>query len=316
MRFSLACYTIRLRRKGSRDFMQLDSFQGNEDLVNVFNQYLVQRTTAHSDDPDGQKLLHVTRSQQNSRVISGIVETGQYGYEAELHDVNTFTVSHVRTPNEAEMVPFYFLVSIPHNRDEGVLLLQRRAQFGIRTVFLKDFSEYFRNLYPEIIVEFNPLVTQELIDRYLNGGILKQLRLVRFAVGTDIASNVVGGHDEQSDQIELRISAKRNEALPYISRILDSIREGRPPDQLIELSEISDVDFDYDTVKVELEMNGTRRTVDLSDLSKLRAYYDITSDVEVGTNGHPVFESIHAIASDLLDDALAQLQRNGDGARG
>lgn len=62
--------------------------------------------------------------------------------------------------------------------------------------------------------------------------------------------------------------------------------------------------FEYDTVKVEIEMDGNRRTIDLSNLMKLRAHYDITREVQIGTNGHPVFSSIDGVAKQLVDDLL------------
>ena len=317
MRFSLACYTIRLRLKGSDNYLTLSSFRGGQDLLSAFDDYLTGLKSSYSVDQDRQRILRVTRIERRNRSISGVVETGQYGYEAELHDVNTQSVSHIRTPDEAEMMPFFFLASIPSSRDEGVLILQRRANYGIRTVFLNDFAQHLKGLFPELLVEFNPLVTQGLLDRYLNGGSLKQLRFIRFPVSPDIADNVAGGgHDEQTEQIELRISARRNHALPYWNRLRDGIQRGRPSNELIEVREITDFGFEYDTIKAEVETDGNRRTVDLADLLKLRAYYDITSEVEVDPSGHPRFESISDIASGLLGDALEELGRDGTRAHG
>ena len=248
---------------------------------------------------------------RQNRVISGVVETGEYGYEAYLYDVQAAAVSYQRTANDAEMVPFYFLVNLPAQRDEGVLILQRRAQYGIRTVFLQDFTQYFKEFDSTIQVELNPLVPQRLIDQYLQKGRLTKVRFIRFEIPSDVTDAFDGGgHVEESGHTELVISAGRNQRLPLLDRFRDVVNRRRHVSQMIELH-----DFDYETVKVELEVAGSRRTVDLSNLMKLRAYYDITSELEVGTNGHPVFVSIDGIARDLMGRTLDTLGTDGADVR-
>ena len=65
--------------------------------------------------------------------------------------------------------------------------------------------------------------------------------------------------------------------------------------------------YEYDNVKVELDVRGSKKTLDLSDLLKIRAYVDITSDIHVDDDGHPEFNSIDAVARDLMGSLLAQL---------
>ena len=198
------------------------------------------------------------------------------------------------------MVPFYFLVNLPAQRDEGVLILQRRSQYGIRTVFLQDFAQYFKQFDSTLEVEINPLIPQSLIDQYLHDGRLTKVRFIRFAIPADVANAFdAWGHVEEPGYTELVISARRNQRLPLLGRFHDVVNGKRDVNEMIELH-----DFKYDTVKVELDLAGSRRTVDLSDIMKLRAYYDITLELEVGANGHPVFASIDGIARDLMSKVL------------
>ncbi len=66
-------------------------------------------------------------------------------------------------------------------------------------------------------------------------------------------------------------------------------------------------DHDYDNIKVEIDVRGSKRTLDLSDEMKIRAYVDITSEVKVNDDGHPDFASIDAIAQELLISLLAEI---------
>ena len=199
MRFSLSSYTVRLRDRLSDDYLQLDNFEGSQDLLHVFDQYLQTRTDAYSVNRANQKLLRVLSKENQNRSVKGIVETGEYGYEAELYDVQSRSVSYRRTASDAEMMPFYILANLPAHRDEGVLILQRRAQYGIRTILLNDFIEYFKLLHPAIQVEINPLVPQQLIDQYLENGRITKVRFVRFSIPTDVTDAYDGlGHVEES----------------------------------------------------------------------------------------------------------------------
>ena len=306
-RFSLGCYTIRLRDKHSKTYRRLDDVGGGKDLLMVLREYLQSRTASYAINTDTQKLLRVLSFQPQDRLVSGIVETGEYGYEADLYDVNAAAVSYQRSRHDAEMVPFYFLANIPAQRDEGLLILQRRAQYGIRTVLLQDFRKYFEMLSPQMLIEINPIIPQGFIDQYLRDGRIKKVRFVRFEIPSDITDAYEGGgHTEVPGYAELAISAGRDQSLPLLGRIQDVLDGRRSVNDLIELHE-----FDYDTVKVEMEFAGSRKTVDLSNVMKLRAYVDITSELEVGLDGHPVLASVDRIATDLMNSVLVTLGTGG-----
>ena len=163
-RFSLSCYSIRggIRDNDSDAYLRLDRFGGSQHLLGVFVQYLAERRALHYSVKGGnQRVLLIRRFENQDELVRGIVETGEFGYEADLRDVETTNLTYKRTTNDAEMMPFYFLAyHFPFNLDEGVLILQRRAQYGIRTVFLQDFADYFRQHYPGIAVEINPLLPE------------------------------------------------------------------------------------------------------------------------------------------------------------
>ena len=114
--------------------------------MTIFHQYLQARVTDYSIDREGQKLWRVRRTCAKDSTVNGIVETGEYGYTADLYNVDTETISYQRIGADAEMMPFYFLTHLPAHRDEGVILLQRRSHLGIRTIFLKAFAEYLGTL--------------------------------------------------------------------------------------------------------------------------------------------------------------------------
>ena len=146
--FSLGCYTVRVTDKSTGERLPLGGFVRGSDLMTVFHQYLQARVADYSIDHERQKLWRVLRPNVTNSTVNGIVETGEYGYTADLYNVDSETVSYQRIGTDAEMMPFYFLTRLPAHRNEGVVLLQRRSNLGIRTIFLKDFAEYFEESYP------------------------------------------------------------------------------------------------------------------------------------------------------------------------
>ena len=307
-RFSLGCYTVRVIDKNTEENLSLGNLPRNLDLITVFNNYLQDRTVDHSTDEKSQKLLRVLSCNTRDCSVNGIVETGEYGYTADLIDVNTETVSYRRRGTDAEMMPFYFLAHLPSHLDEGVILLQRRSNIGIRTVFLEDFARYFEESSQGVKVVVNPLVPQQLIDEYLKNGRLTKMRFIRYSLPTDLADAYdKGGHVENEGTAEIVFMPRRGQGLPFLEKIGEAIAGNLEIKEIYELT-----DYEYENVKVEIDVRGSKKTLDLSDVMKMRAYVDITSDVRLNIDGHPDFNSIDNIAQDLLSSLLADL---GTGSR-
>ena len=159
LRTFLSSYTVRLRQKRTDTYLCLSSFLNNQDLLSIVDRYFGDRAGPIPQDvhPQSGKMLRVTQYAPRHRQIHGIIETGEYGYESTLFDVNTNSVSYLRSTTDAEMLPFYFLINIPSQLDEGILLLQRTGSHGIRDVLLQDFTEYFKMMFPNIVVEAKPI---------------------------------------------------------------------------------------------------------------------------------------------------------------
>jgi len=307
-RYSLATYTIRIKDKVRDIYVPINNIQNGTDFLNVMDNYLSNRHMNMAHQQAQRKLLKIRNFTRQNRVFSGIVETGEYGYEAELLDVNSSRTTHRSSVSEAEMLPFYFLIFLTQNTDEGILILQRFKQYGIRTIFGRDINEYISSQFHSLELQINPLVPSRLINEYLNNGRILKLRFIRFSFPPDIADAYdTQYHVEEEGYTEYVISAKRRGSIPILGRILEVLNGQRQLNELIEIQS-----FEYDKVKVEVDLNGNKRTIDLSDMSKLRAYIDVSQSVRLGNDGHPLFESIDEIAQGLLQDLWTQIRGNNN----
>ena len=131
----------------------------------------------------------------------------------------------------------------------------------------------------------------------MSEGKIESIRFISFDIPTDVTDAFGGGHVEREGHAELVIRARRGGSLPIRERLREIFAGRRTAGNFIALDETN---FQYQKVKVTSRVGRSSRTVDLSRLNRLRSYYDISDEVAVDPrSGHPQFDSIHELATDL-----------------
>jgi hypothetical protein len=245
--------------------------------------------------------MKVIQTDVHNRSICGIIESGIYGLSSNLRDVGTDSITYKKKKSDADVLPFYFLVYIPEDTDEGILLLQRTGKYGIRSSFGVFIDKYFSEKYKGYAVEVNTIIQEEIIKRMLYSGTIKKLRCVKYQAPVDGFDGLDEGHEEVPYNMEIVLSGNR---IPVMTKIRNFFESKTSVRNLIELR---DFNFDYDTVKVDVEVDGNLRTFDLGRLNRTRTYYDISQQVALDTDDHPKFSSIDIIAKGYLKEIIGQL---------
>lgn len=309
----LEVYTIRIRESRTRDsFLQLDSFFGKMDFLKFFQDYIssfdhqleVNERQKRSLKLDSSK-LSVSSS---NRIISGIIESGDYGYESTIYNTESGEERYKRQVEDTEIKPFYFLIYLPENEDKGFVILQRFGIYGIHSIFRNHLDSFFKSKYSNLQLDFNPFVSQQLAMKFIENGGIREFTLVRHNLPPDIADRLgMNGHEEDIMSIEVTIKARRNKFLPLNSRVQKFIKS--PNSRMFEIRELENLGFDGNhKSKINVRLGNSNRTIDLSDTMQLRPYYDIDAKVDKDSSGHPEFNSIDSIAKDFIID----LQKNLD----
>jgi hypothetical protein len=296
--FSLTTYTIRVQNRTETQYLPVANFGAGVDLLEVLTEYL---NTLHVDiyhDQENQLLLRVPRFEVKGRTVSGLLEKGEYGIESELLNVHDESTSYERTIDDAEMLPYYFLVVVPIDADEAVMNFQKSGLSGIKSVFTYDFGGYFSDVHPDFRIQINRLVPRQLLDRFFGRGRVIKIRLVRYGIPSDITDLINTGHTEEEGSLELQIRAKRGRALEIKERVQEILEGRRDLQSFIELR-----DFEYDNVKIELEIGGRYRTIDLRNPDNLRSHYDISNMISTH-GGHPEYASIDDVSRGLMGEIL------------
>lgn len=122
-KFSLALYQLSINRRRNRDEqVVLSDFMNGTDMLDVVRCLLdtLRYDSTNEGAPqnrDVNKFFRIMKRDgmdllsTNGRYISGIIETGDYGTEENMVNVQTGEATHTKSINEALLVPFYFLYS-------------------------------------------------------------------------------------------------------------------------------------------------------------------------------------------------------------
>ena len=294
---SLSTYSVRVLDRVGTPVPDLARWPEGSSFTAVIQDYLRRRRGHVIPDADKQIAVRVLDFAAGGRYVSGRMERGDYGFGSTLFDIEDQRVSHDRQPTEADLIPYYFLFEVYPGADEGILILERFGQGGIKGALGSDLLGYMEERFPDVRLDIRPLVPQQLIDQFLRNGRIVRIRLIRFGIPSDIANRYDVGHEEEEGKAEFRITAKRGRHLPFVDRIGAVLGRRLEVNRFLEVS-----GFEYDSVKVEIELGGRRRTIDLLHPEHFRASTDVSDEVELDDGRHPDFASIDDIARSLASD--------------
>jgi hypothetical protein len=238
-----------------------------------------------------------------NRSISGILEHGIYGISSKIVDVNTDNVNYKKQKDDTDILPSYFLMHIPEDRDEGILILQQTGKHSIREILEIFIKRYFSNLYPDFDFEINHLVSEELIKKALYKGTIKSLRCVKHQAPRDIVDGLDEEHEEKPFNLEIVLSGKKIPFMDTIKKFLDPNSKS----DIKRLIEFRGMPFDYDTIKVDVDIEGSKRTFDLNDLEQSQISCSISQNSFRETDEKFTYNSIDEFAQNYLQEILNEM---------
>ena len=319
--FSLACYSIRIKRKKNSNpnqksdvLLTLDGSHGGIDLISFLKIFLQEMSSQPKVDEYKKILMKVLKLVSASPgEIAGIIESGNYGMSSNIVDKTTLQTVHSREKDQAELLPFYFLCSIRAQSDEAILILSRTGTRGIRKDLGKIIAKPFESQFPNCEMAISPLVLDVIIEQYLSSGVIKSLKFIKFEISHDLIDSLDEGHTEIPLSREITYQAKdRNQRFPIDPKVfLPFLRTPKKLRKVNQILELKESDGDYDTIKIEVEIGGLKKIINLGDFSRVRNYFDISKDPQLllGSNGHPTFDSINQIAHSYCSKMMEIMYR-------
>lgn len=266
--------------------------------------------------------------ENNDKFISGIIKTGEFGYETEFYNAVNNEKTEVDTdgdeiitegvekkytkPKEmASVLPFIFsFYLINHKNKKLYIALQRFGQFGIKTKIKNELNKFLRIRYPEysnLKIELHDLISENVISAYYKKEGIKSLRFTRYELPADFADKIRNNGSNPKDfMIEYIIKPKKKGVrLPTFTSI-DKFFSTSKKDihNIIEIKH--NKELEYDNVHADLLINGKSKTLDFSNFLKFKVYEVLNIDKE--DNGFPNSELLLKEMKNKLKETIESIE--------
>ena len=288
--FALAPYLVEIKDE-KKQTQDLWKFYLNENLHSVLLNYYKSNLGTYQPSIGKDKRMFMVAAMHNgtSTSVCGTYQTGQFGFESDIYNTTRKKVAHKRQVDEADMMPFNFSFYMPRTtsagqRKRGLLLLSRFNTLGVRGLTIPHLRQYFSNRFPTFTLEVSRVVPKIVLETILSQGSLKTIRLIKKSLPSDIADALSESDRESVQDVELVIHSKRRSYFSDVDWLLRAIEGNTRPSEIITIPS-----FEHDNIKLEIEMDGRIRTVDLGNTAKLSSNIEI-ANITPGPNGHPMLD--------------------------
>lgn len=307
-RILLSTYILKIRDRQKNDQI-LSRFNGEDDFLRIMENYLnsIFQTILATADTRDTTAIHLTLDAPphvniENRSIHGFFSTGISGEQYDIKDVESRETIVEVQKNHAAFRNIFFYLKIPTERDNGALILQRKAKFGIKTILKKTLNRYVKEQgYQNYTVYINNIVHGRVYETMITHGNLKKVDFIKRKLPSSIEAYY--NNDLREDQIPgtLKTSMLSPTSLPqnyknFVNNLFTN------PDR--ERIEIDGIDEDFDEIEFELELNGKRKTFYVKHKNRIQPDIDVTNDVELSEQGQPTTESLIRISDELIVDII------------
>lgn len=304
--YSLSVYCLTINKRLKKEQTEnLSSFDNGKDFLSLidtmflswkqdFEQSLVK-------DEDAQKVSRLQKNSQGTWVyhrhqtyIDGIIESGDYGTQEDIIDIETGKAKYTKTTKDAALVPFYFMFYVVPNACEGYLILERIGNIGILSVLDKAIRDFLGpQMNERLTLNIVPYLVPQILEMNLAtvGGAKK---VVLKGVDKNQFKNMQTSRIFNECTTEVSFVAPRNKFIQEVKNVIDSLK-GTAENQLYKVNNVECRD-----VAFELDINGSRRTISVAKMTSIGMNVDITNRTVKDSTGYPAYACLKKETDILL----------------
>lgn len=227
--------------------------------------------------------------------IYGTIKSGNYGEQTEIINVETGNVAHNKEDNEADVLPYGFAIAVAAGEmNQGIVVVQSFAGIDIKRILHQRVAAYVERIGNEYRVDMKPVVPQQVLDGYFEGGILKSIRFIQNIIPTEESDRF--GLNRNVGNMSKEVKFKNPVGFLVNNKLrIDMWRRGQIGyDRVVEID-----DFEYDELKLDFKIGNSTKTIKMSDIENLKLSIDITDDVRA-VGGIPTFENLKLHMKDVI----------------
>ena len=294
-------YTLRIRERYEKEAETLSAIQDDTDLLPTLFAGLKSEVEAHKNDPAAERMACVKQVSKRERSLTGIFTAGNYGEATDIVDSIRASVSYEKKTTDAEMLPCFFRLEIPEDKDEALLILQRDNRVSSKAAFSSLLNSVVMQIDPELRVHITPLVNREEFEKLVGEGQVQTLRFIKMELTSDLADSYDEGHKEVEGSVEYVVRARKGRSLPFRNLLRGWSRTNSSVRDVFELPAL-----DFDTVKAEVKVGRKTQTVDFG--KRLNTpILDLTSSVQFGPDGHPTYSTLVDATAELAEGYIEMM---------
>lgn len=292
----------------------------------MLDSFLNHYTGCPDKDEDREKFFNVSNYHVESTTVEAVVETGNYGYRAELKDIDTGEQTYQKDTDESEVLPFYFLFWLPktvagewyENGERGIMIFQQINGRGIKTGFYNRFrqavlnkgenSPIYQSTGKETMFELNPITTQDVLKELINAQRVRSAEFELDKTPSDsegLVQYAEGMDERETDTQLLVLKPDYNGSLNYFQRKASELDEDDSTFAEVVKDDVSELSVEID------DEDGHPRKISLIDDDEISMRQILESDQIVTNDGIPTNRSIADKATELanriLDDTKCEL---------
>lgn len=292
--------------------LDLSEVVENKDIIDIFQEFAETKIDLYEDNTAKEQIYKVVDyevCQQSDitgtkylKYLYGRIQSGNYGIETEIVDKITGDIAHKKTVNQADMIPFDFVIALPEDPcNETIIALQTVSRYSIKSLLVAELNKYIKKTYGLGYVYFGTIYPREFVQKYIKKGKLGKMRLIRNGLPEDMASMYGIEHGYRKAKKETTISSPSGFSKEIIEKITNCVQGNLLYTQIVQLGD----NEDYDDIKLDFKLAGKQRTISLKNLEKVVVSEDITKQVDV-TGGNPRKESIKPVMVGYVTDYLIE----------
>lgn len=304
---TIAPYTLRVKRsdqarkRASKDTYIIFNELGDRNKIKECVLKFLQ-DSQNKLKKDQTSILKVHHLNETDSIITGVIQFGECdGSTEEGINIKTGEQTYKKTPEDAGVIPYYFLMYLPDDKNTGVIMMQRHGVKGIYKCLSKELKELFKEQFPNHKFYLNPLVPGKLIKDISDN--IKEINIISYDIPSDLGERYFNriGFEPHETKLVISVKPKRNKLLREPD-LIKNVRKGK-----INVTEIrQELGYLPEKIQVSFDYNGKIRKMDILADRKITHYFDITDDIELD-QGHPIFSSIDKYCKVFLNDLLYEL---------
>ena len=273
----------------------LNFYNEEEDLLNTMNDfcaYIRENIRDYIDSQGKYRTFTLDGAQKlnyNNRTIYGYFDSSYTGEKGKLKDRNTNEkIIEIKADNLVSK-SFFFLLHIPKNSKFGYLIVERKENHGVKTIFSSAFNSFMRfKGVSNYFLELKQAPPRYFLRNYLENGNLKEIRLVSH---NSSEQNI--GFVKEERIFKVPNAAGRNHLKQILLELFNSA-------VLNEFSKIPFLDKgEFDEIAFVLGFNKSCKTFYIKNKEKIRSNIDVSNLIEFKDN-QPTLESLIRVSLELI----------------